>query len=163
MSQCLCCSHVQCSLAHQPALTCSCSKRWLHHLLRPRQARHFPPLFGHSSARLSSSFRRPASKQSKVLAGFHFINTHYPHHQAILDPPLLFPSARLFSATASSTLSSNTHITPLRPPSPNTLRAFQRVLSAALPLPTRGRTTTPLSTWLTQPTRIFLPTCKHHC
>ena len=59
-------AHMSSARSHQPALTCS--KRWLHHLLRPRQARqrHFPPLFGHSSARLSSSFRRPASKQSKA-------------------------------------------------------------------------------------------------
>ena len=80
------------SLTSPPALTCS-KRRWLHHLLRPRQASQalpFPPLFGHSSARLSSSFRRPASKQSKVLASFHFINTHNHNHQTIPDPPLLF-------------------------------------------------------------------------
>ena len=54
---------------HLPALTCS--KLWLHHL--PGLA--LPPLFGVSSGRLSSSFRRPASK-AKCWRAFTSSITH---------------------------------------------------------------------------------------
>ena len=166
MSQCvsLCCSHV---LAR--SLTCPRSLAPSGGYIICCFALPFPPLFGLSSARLSSSFRRPASKANCCWRAFtssiHIILTA---PQLIPSPPLLFPSAHYIWANTSSTLCSNTRITILDHPI-RTLSAHSNASSAqscaasALPLPTRGLSVTPLSTWRTQPMRIFLPTCKQHC
>ena len=103
----LCCSHV---LAR--SLTCPRSLAPSGGYIICCCALPFPPLFGLSSARLSSSFRRPASKANCCWRAFtssiHIILTA---PQLIASPPLLFPSATYICATTSSTLCSNTRTT----------------------------------------------------
>lgn len=169
MSLSLCCSHVLSWLAR--SLTCPRSLAPSGGYIICCFALPFPPLFGLSSARLSSSFRRPASKANCCWRAFtssiHIILTA---PQLIPSPPLLFPSATYICVTTSSTLCFNSHTTILDYPSrthsahSNASSAQSCAASAALaPLPTRGLSITPLSTWPTQPMRIFLPTCKQHC
>lgn len=166
MSQCvsLCCSHV---LAR--SLTCPRSLAPSGGYIICCCALSFPPLFGLSSARLSSSFRRPASKANCCWRAFtssiHIILTA---PQLIPSPPLLFPSATYICGTTSSTLCFNSHTTildyPIRTHSAHSnASSAQSCAASALPLPTRGLSVTPLSKWRTQPMRIFLPTCKQHC
>ena len=131
-------------------------------------AEPFPPLFGQCSARLSSSFRRPASKANCWRAFtsstpiilttsnhsllHHFlphprdtlVRLHFPHSALTPAAPILDHSIRPHSAHS------------------NASSAQLCAASAALSLPARGSPTTPLSTWRTQPTRIFSPTCEQH-
>jgi len=125
VSQCLslCCPHVLPHLprparAHllQAVATSFAEPKALPAALRP--------MLGPAELLLPSS-----SKQSKLQASFHSINTHNPPHCLQLIPPLAlpFPSARQSCATTSSIICSNTHSTHPRPPDPTTLGAFQRV------------------------------------
>lgn len=158
------------SAAHMSCLTCLALPARAHLLqaVATSFAEPFPPLFGQCSARLSSSIRRPASKAncwqaftsstpiiltaSNQSLLHHFflhprdtlVRLHFPHSALTPAAPILGHSIRPHSAHSNA---SSTQLC---------------AASAALSLPGRGSTTTPLSTWRTQPTRIFSPICEQH-